>query len=395
MKKIALLKKRQLHHAVGQVVRYLILGIAGIISLFAFQAYRSARSSLTRIKAFSDKVVENMPAGLITVNTALEITTHNAMAIQTLGLGENLPLELPREMMELARHMASNPDTLTRELACRCGQGDTVLLDVSASPIRGEEKEITGFLFLFRDLTELADLKQEIERSRRLAAVGKLAAGVAHEIRNPLSSIKGFATYFKERYKDVEGDGRTADIMVQEVERLNRSVTQLLEFAKPVSVVARKVPLKDLIDHSVKLVTHDLSQHNIHIKTDILTPMEWVTTDPDRVNQILLNLYLNAIQAMEKGGNLHVIVSETRKGRAIAIEVKDTGKGISPEDLEHIFDPYFTTRSDGTGLGLAMVHSAVEAMGCEIFVSSQEGEGTQFILTIPVTGESAWPEQET
>ena len=385
LKRMELFKKRQIRRGVGRAAGLLFLGIAGMITLFAFQAYRAARSSFTRIKAFSDKVVDTMPAGLITLDTDLNITTRNAMAIQILAPVKGVPLELPKEMREPARRVMTESLTLTRETTCRSGKGDALVLDLSVSPIREEEQEVTGCLLLFRDLTELAGLKQELERHRRLAAVGKLAAGVAHEIRNPLSSIKGFATYFKERYQDNPEDGQTADIMIHEVERLNRAVTQLLEFAGPVRVTAREVSLKEIVHHSMKLVEGDLAGKGIRAETRITTPMETVTTDPDRINQILLNLYLNAIQAMDHGDTLNITVSEARQGRALTIEVRDTGRGIDKKDLEHIFDPYFTTRSSGTGLGLAMVHSTVEALGGEISVTSQKGEGTSFVLTIPVT----------
>ncbi|MBF0243514.1 MAG: hypothetical protein HQK64_13695 [Desulfamplus sp.] len=232
--------------------------------------------------------------------------------------------------------------------------------------------------------TSISELKSEIERSRRLAAVGKLAAGVAHEIRNPLSSIKGFATYFKERYSTVKDDMEVAQIMIQEVERLNRAVTQLLEFAKPLPVVAKEVNLKELIAHSVKLIEYDKSQKAIEVQVDYQLNRENIVTDPDRLNQILLNLYLNAVQALDNSGRLTIRVFESDFQEKIAISVKDTGKGIDEKDMEHIFDPYFTTRPDGTGLGLAMVHRAVEALGGSISVESQKGRGSTFFLTIPL-----------
>ncbi len=240
--------------------------------------------------------------------------------------------------------------------------------------------------------TSISELKSEIERSRRLAAVGKLAAGVAHEIRNPLSSIKGFATYFKERYSKVKDDMEVADIMIQEVERLNRAVTQLLEFAKPLPIMAKEINIKELITHSVKLIEYDKSQKDITIEFDYQLNQENIITDPDRLNQILLNLYLNAVQAMEQNGKLTIKVVRIDNDRVsggsvsdnkILIEVADTGKGIDEKEIEHIFDPYFTTRPEGTGLGLAMVHRAVEALGGEITVKSKVGKGTTFFIKFP------------
>lgn len=237
--------------------------------------------------------------------------------------------------------------------------------------------------------SSLVLMKAEVERSRRLAAVGKLAAGVAHEIRNPLSSIKGFATWFRERYGSVAEDREVADVMIQEVERLNRAVTQLLELSKPLPVTKKSIDLEETLSHSIKLVAQELEQKRIAVDLQVDVPLRQrqIETDPDRLNQILLNLYLNAVQAMEEGdgGTLGVRASQsgTGAGRSLLLTVSDTGRGIDAADIDHIFDPYFTNRPGGTGLGLAMVHRAVEALGGEIRVESEKGKGTCFFIRLP------------
>jgi two-component system sensor histidine kinase HydH len=214
-----------------------------------------------------------------------------------------------------------------------------------------------------------------------------LAAGVAHEIRNPLSSIKGFATYFKERYQHVPEDKETAGIMIQEVDRLNRVVSQLLEFARPVKVSPLPTSLPDLIDDSVKLVQQQAQEKQITVRNTTTSQMKKVFVDPDRINQILLNLYLNAIESTDAGGELDVKLSYIKGEKDIEIQVSDTGCGIQKDDLAKIFDPYYTTKSSGTGLGLAIAHNIVEAMGGTIKVESQPGKGTTFILVLPINEE--------
>jgi two-component system sensor histidine kinase HydH len=218
--------------------------------------------------------------------------------------------------------------------------------------------------------------------------VGRLAAGVAHEIRNPLSSIKGFATYFKERYPDRPEDQQTADIMIQEVDRLNRVVGQLLEFAKPVPVKPKPVSLQALLNDSIKLIRDRAAEKNISIQTKNNTRMAEVRIDPDRINQVLLNLYLNAIDSMESGGELKVEISSDGQRRNVVIQVSDTGRGISRENLSKIFEPYFTTKSTGTGLGLAIAHNIVEAMGGKITVVSDKEIGTTFTVALPNSAEN-------
>ncbi|MFH1122355.1 MAG: ATP-binding protein, partial [Pseudomonadota bacterium] len=250
----------------------------------------------------------------------------------------------------------------------------------SVSSLSGEGGSGWGTIVLFRDLTEVQNLKREIEKSRRLASLGRLAAGVAHEIRNPLSSIKGFATYFKERYRDNPEDQKTAEIMIQEVDRLNRVIGQLLEFARPVAIEKKPTSLHTLIHHSLRMVERQAREKDITIRKDLSPLVDKIPLDADRINQVLLNLYLNAIEAMEKGGTLSVVLGMDSDPKRVKIIVSDTGVGIGKKDLDQIFDPYFTTRQSGTGLGLAIVHNIIESHMGEVRVQSQPGVGTMIII---------------
>jgi two-component system sensor histidine kinase HydH len=172
--------------------------------------------------------------------------------------------------------------------------------------------------------------------------------------------------------------------MVKEVERINRSVTQLLEFAKPMAIEKKQVDIKEMITHSLKLVHHDLGQKNIETRVNIDTKKKIIHTDGDRMNQVLLNLYINAIEALDDKGILEIQVQDTKTDDQIQIRVKDNGKGIDEESLDLIFDPYFTTRSTGTGLGLSIVHRIIENLEAGIRVESKKNTGTCFIINLPV-----------
>jgi len=381
MAKEKIVRERLLRHTIWRGFFFFALGCVGLIALFAFQGYRSARESLTRVKAFSDNVIENMPSGLISINLDHEITSMNKTAKDILG--EDLTNSVPR-LIALIKKQEISKEIIQQEIDLVIDRNKTIGLDITASPIKDSEDQITGFLFLFKDLTQIKKLKKQVETNRRLAAIGKLAAGVAHEIRNPLSSVKGFATYFGKRYEENSADRQTADIMVKEVERINRSITQLLEFAKPMSVDKKPVDINAMIKHSLKLVHHDIVQKKIQTKVDINLESPLIYTDGDRMNQVLLNLYINAIQAMKEGGKLGIRVQEKEQQGVIEIMVKDNGAGISKETLNLIFDPYFTTRPTGTGLGLSIVHTIIENLGGSIKVQSTEGEGSCFIINLPV-----------
>ncbi|MFH1490698.1 MAG: ATP-binding protein [Pseudomonadota bacterium] len=381
--------KEDMRHSVMMAIVLLLIGFAGIFSLFLVQAYRTTRSSLTRIKAFSDNVVENMPIGLVALDADGKIVAFNQTAEAILGraadqvLGKKAADVLPGPCHALLSDIEKTRKTLEKELDCPLENGKTIPLDLSLSILKDADGTFLGHIILFRDMTEVQSLKREIERSRRLASLGQLAAGVAHEIRNPLSSIKGFATYFKERYREVPEDLKTAEIMIQEVERLNRVIGQLLEIARPMEAVKKPSSIRILIQHSLKMIERQALDKNIQIKTEFSDNIADVLVDPDRMNQVLLNIYLNALEAMEKGGILSVDVTGDSDSERVKITVKDTGYGISKKDLIHVFDPYFTTKQSGTGLGLAIVHKIIESHGGEVRVTSEPDLGTEVVIFLP------------
>ncbi len=383
--------RADIRHAVIMGLILLLVGFAGITLLFLFQSYQATRASLSRIKAFSDTVVENMPIGLIALDNRQRIAAfnHTAESLMQISfhevMGKAADQILPPELCAEMNCPEIQDQVIGKEIDCTVGNGHVVPLEIGASLLADESGTHLGYVILFKDLTEVHALRREIERSQRLASVGRLAAGVAHEIRNPLSSIKGFATYFKQRYQDVPEDQQTADIMIQEVDRLNRVVSQLLEFARPVTVSPKPTSLKTLVKDSLKLIERQSQDKQITIDTRNSAHIDEVKIDPDRINQVLLNLYLNALEAMEPGGKLRIEISDSEENGGLIIQTSDTGHGISDADLSRIFDPYFTTKSSGTGLGLAIVHNIVEAMGGTIEVKSEAEAGTTFTLTLPIT----------
>jgi two-component system sensor histidine kinase HydH len=331
-----------------------------------------------------------VPIGLLALDHQGKIAAFNRGAETILQLsasqviGQAADRIIPAELLDEINHSKNQADVIEKEIECTIADGKMIPLEIGVSSLKDENGVFLGNVLLFKDLTEVRTLRREVARSQRLASVGRLAAGVAHEIRNPLSSIKGFATYFKQRYPDQQDDQQTADIMIQEVDRLNRVVGQLLEFARPVPVKPKPVSLQTLLDDSIKLITDRAVEKGISIKTQNNTQVGEVRIDPDRINQVLLNLYLNAIDSMESGGELNVEISSDGQRRDVVIQVSDTGHGISREDLSRIFEPYFTTKSTGTGLGLAIAHNIIDAMGGHVKVKSEPGKGTIFIVTIPL-----------
>jgi two-component system sensor histidine kinase HydH len=390
-------------HAVMMGATLLLIGFAGIAVLLAAQNHRTTRAALTRIKAFSNHVVQNIPIGLVATDDRQHIAAFNREAESILQLrfddvaGRPAAAVLPAALWARLESGSNAGMNLGEEIECRLADGRQVPLEIGAGRLADEGGRFLGGVLLLRDLSEIRALRDEIARNQRLATVGRLAAGVAHEIRNPLSSIKGFATYFKERYRDNREDAGTAAIMVQEVDRLNRVVSQLLEFSRPVGILPRPVDVTRLIGDSLKLIAGQAETRGIALKADLPPKALDAVIDGDRLSQVMLNLYLNAVEAMAPGGELRVGLSASPDGGSLIVRVSDTGRGIPAEALPQIFEPYFTTKPSGTGLGLAIAHNIVQAMGGAITVESRLGHGTTFTLRIPAAPprRAAGPERTT
>ncbi len=375
----------------------LLLSIAGILFLLLAQAYRSARSSLARAEAMSETLIRNMPIGLVALDLSGRFVSMNEAAGSLLGVeseslegrgsAEILPGALQDAIASVLRNSGSSPgtgsgrDTFAAEAQCRVGGRENATLEIMAALMRDDDGEPLGAVALFRDLTEIRQLREEIARSQRLASIGNLAAGVAHEIRNPLSSIKGFATYFKERYRDNPEDSGTAQIMIEEVDRLNRVISQLLELARPSGVRLETRDVCDLIRHVLVLVRRQAEAGAIELIAHMPDCPAFAEIDQDKMEQALLNVFLNAVQASPVNGAVSVTVE--KEGGRVRIGIADEGKGISEQDLPRIFDPYFTTKPSGTGLGLAIVSKIVEAHRGEVRAVSREGQGTKIEISIP------------
>jgi two-component system sensor histidine kinase HydH len=380
-------QRAEIRHTLVSAVVMLLVGLAGVAIVFLAQGYRVTRLRLSRVQAFSDNLVANMPVGLVALDRHGSVATANHVARRVLGIadahqGRPAASVLPAELLVPLAAAQEGRSGTEAEISCRLADGRVLPLEASASALRDEAGAVTGQVLLFKDLSEVYALRQAVARSQRLAAVGKLAAGVAHEIRNPLSSIKGFATYFRDRYRDNAEDGRIATVMIGEVDRLNRVVSQLMEVARPVSLARQPVSPAALVENTLLLVGEQLAAAGVTVQRRLEAGRAAVALDADRVGQVLLNLVLNAIEAMQPGGGTLSLEAESGPTGAV-LRVGDTGRGIAPEDLPRIFDPYFTTKSAGTGLGLAIAHNIVEAHGGQIGVESRPGQGTRFTLRLP------------
>jgi two-component system, NtrC family, sensor histidine kinase HydH len=366
-----------------------VLGLAGFISMFWMHSYRSTKQALQDTTAFADEVVTSLPVGLIATDKEGRIAFYNSAAERVTGidlsdaLGKDPDHVLPPYFCQLKETLNRGGTISGEEMECEFTTGTVVPVSVTASKIVNEEDRFVGQVLILRDLGEVRRLQAEIRRKEKLAAIGGLAAGVAHEIRNPLSSIKGIASYYKSKFKDGSEDQEMAGVMIQEVDRLSRVISELLEFARPPMLKPQTTLVNDLLAHSVRLVQQEAAAKHVDVQLVPFPGSVAADVDPDRFTQCLLNLYLNALQAMGKGGRL-TIAGDIGDGGMVRIDIKDTGAGIPAGDLNKIFDPYFTTKPKGTGLGLAIVYKIIEAHQGSVKVRSAPGQGSVFSIHLPL-----------
>lgn len=381
---------RQLLQIVILSVVLLLVGIGGWLSLLTLQGFKGTQSRLQNVRAFNDMLVGSLPVGLIATDSAGQVQMVNEAAERISGIAAedliNKKIEqvLPAELYEdLPEHSGEDSHlgvrSVEREIPLADGQKRNLLL--TALPVEDAEGELSGDVLLMQDISELRKLEGKLRRTERLAALGKMAAGVAHELRNPLSSIKGLALLLKGKVSGDEKGKETADILVQEVERLNRSIGELLDYARPGQLQLTRVPLSEVLNKAIGLVAVDAAAMAIRLHVDLPESGDILEVDEDKMNQVFLNLLLNAIQAMPDGGELNIAMRTDRSG--VTCDICDTGIGVSEEDLAKVFDPYFTTKSDGTGLGLALSSKIVEEHGGTITMRSSEGAGTRVSLHLP------------
>lgn len=232
----------------------------------------------------------------------------------------------------------------------------------------------------------LKETQDKVRRAEKFAAVGKLAAGVAHEIRNPLSSIKGFAQFLMHALKDRPEEKEYAAVMVREIDRINRVVTDLITYARPLTLEHTQINIEELVAHALRLVEQDAKSKQVVIHQKIATRLHDIWLDENQIIQVLLNLLLNAIQAISVQGNIAVGAEGIFSKNLLHLWVEDDGKGITEEHMEKILDPFFTTRNKGTGIGLAIVQKIVENHSGKMTIKSPppgKVHGTKVSLFFP------------
>jgi nitrogen-specific signal transduction histidine kinase len=354
-------------------------------------------------RIYNETLLENLTTGVIAAGANECVTVFNNEAGQITGLdpGDIIDGSIDRLPAGLRQILSDTLRTGDRqengELVLPLNDHNAVVR-ASSSIFHGEQGEMLGALVVLTDITALKRLELQIRRSDRLASLGTLSAGMAHEIKNPLVSIKTFAQLLPERYQDSDFRDTFSNLIGHEIDRIDSLVNQLLRFARPAKPVLKPMHVHDVLEKSLRLVGHRLYQKEIKLTRSWGADVDTIRADADQLEQVFLNFFLNAMDAMNRGGELSVVteirgasewvaaISGTNgeSHEVLRVTIRDDGEGIRREDIPHVFDPFFTTKDYGTGLGLSVVHGIIQEHGGQIEVESELSKGTSFHILLPL-----------
>jgi len=264
-----------------------------------------------------------------------------------------------------------------------------------AFPVLNTDGDVERVVYYEKDITEERKLEHRLQQTERLKALGTLAAGIAHEIRNPLATIN-FNTQMLQRELNLDSaQQQMFEDVFQQIKKIDRIVQQVLSFAKPREPQFLPYHINDIVSYCHDLAKAHLRKTNTEVLFDLSVELPMLVVDFNQVSQVIINLMINAIEAMPEGGVLSIRSRFQEEPEAIVLEVVDTGQGILEEDRDRIFDPFFTRKSEGTGLGLSISRQILEKHGAFIEMDSQVGEGTTFRIIFPFTSYAHATEVDT
>jgi len=360
---------------------------------------------LEDVKRYTENILASLTNGIVTVDLDGRVVTLNPAAEMLTGFfaGEvtsryctELFAQTPEIGEMMMETLASRTPVTGVALTLRRRSGAALPIEVSTAPLKGGEGKDLGVVAILRDVTLVRELEGRLRRSDRLAALGSLAAGLAHEIKNPLTSVLTFSRHVARRFDDPHFRERFQRVVPRELERINGIIERLLELARPAPARFARVRLAPLVDRAIELFANEIESQHVQVTRDYARDLPPVPADEESLYRAIINVIGNALDVMEGGGRLGLRLAwgapheSFRPARAplasrqVVIEISDTGPGIRPEEADRLFNPFFTTKERGTGLGLAVTHKIIQDHGGAIDFLSVAGVGTTFRIVLPL-----------
>jgi PAS domain S-box-containing protein len=345
---------------------------------------------------FTESIVEIVQDGLITINGKGKVLYFNKAAQDILGydrkrvIGRNIEDIFSHQDIEriLAGGFRAGEARVGKETTVNRFNGDAVSIGTSATVYTDSAGNIQGHIITFKDLTEIHRMQEEILRMDRLASLGEISSGIAHEIRNPLAAIKTTAQAMEEEMETDDPKREFLSRIVKEIDRLDTMLRTFFSFAKPKRPMFIRCDIRDVVKEVLLLLNKDVKNNHIELVEKYAPNLPAVHGDFQQLQQVFLNLFLNSIEFMDPGREKKIFITAWekktgQKKRLLEVSVTDTGVGIDDEHINKIFDPFFTTTAKGTGLGLSITYRIVQRHGGSIVVNSRKGQGTTFIINLP------------
>lgn len=384
---------RWLYFSRGVIVSLLLM-VWAAWTVYNYRSYYEDQLEATKLR-YSD-IIEHSADAIITFDNDLVITSWNRGAEEILGwrrdeiIGERIIKLIPDELIEqkeldcidFGMHYKGYVQNYETERLAK--NGEKKLVNLTESYIRDENDEIVGRSQILRDLTDIKMREEQIQQSERLATVGHMAAGVAHEVGNPLTAISSLVQVCQRKTDDEFLQEQLKKVR-DHIQRINKIVRDLVDFSRPSSMQAENVQINEIVESAVGLLQHDARCRDVHFNLELTAGLPRVSCVPDQIHQVLVNLLLNAVDAMKGVDDPRITITTESEEEFIEMTVTDVGKGIKEEHKSRIFEPFFTTKDvgSGTGLGLSVSHGIINKIGGSISVESAEGEGTSFIIQLP------------
>lgn len=346
---------------------------------------------LIEVTKFNEDILKNIPAGIITTDQYGQILSLNQAAEKFLNIERNIDRDIRENLLEQLNETLETNKKINNVLIFNdIQEGNKIHLDVTTSLLKINEGTKSGAICNFNDISERKKIENNMDTLDRLTSIGQLAAGIAHEIRNPLAGMKTGIQVLKNRLckEEDKSNEKLFNGVLHEIDRINHLITSLLNFAKPRAPKYEKTDLVEVLDRALELVNKTAFENNIKIDININCKNTMALVDKAQIEQIFLNIIKNAITAIYKEGKLIINFNNyfEESGYFVEIEFQDNGCGIQPQDFNKIFNPFFTTRPQGTGLGLSVVHELVKSNQGEINIHSIVKEGTNVKLRFPTNG---------